>query len=66
MEKRINTLDADTGTPIPQSGSPYTQPSMIKIPPQVATTVCWVALGFGIAWWLFTRNQRVTSRRNEG
>jgi hypothetical protein len=26
--------------------------SMINVPPTVAVTVFWVAVGFGLCWWL--------------
>lgn len=56
MSKENQTFEADTGQPvnpqpIPQSPN-WQVPSMVKIPPQIATTLCWVALGFGIALWL--------------
>lgn len=43
---------------IPQQVKPIPKgqmASVINIPPQIAVTVCWVALGFGIAWWLLER-----------
>jgi hypothetical protein len=65
MKSANPTFDADTGTPvtadIPVTPSPMngtsTIPSVINIPPQIAVTVCWIALGFAICWYL-TRPKR--------
>lgn len=61
------TINADTGqvesNPPPAATPMYrpigsTIPSIINIPPQVAVTVFWVAVGFGICWWLTGRRDR--------
>lgn len=58
------TYDADSGTPVTNNdtagtGTSNVQPmpangamaSIINIPPQIAVTLVWVALGFVIAWY---------------
>ncbi|MDE2105989.1 MAG: hypothetical protein KGL39_52690 [Patescibacteria group bacterium] len=55
------TFDADTGQPVTDA-APLTTPngtvaSIVNIPPQIATTIVWVALGFAICWYL-TRPKR--------
>lgn len=32
--------------------------SIINIPPQIAVTIFWVAVGFGLCWWLMDRMPR--------
>jgi hypothetical protein len=58
-QQTASTYDADTGEtvqPPPVQPYPmrngYTVPSLINIPPQVAVTVFWVAVGFGLCWWM--------------
>jgi len=58
--KTINadaTLDSTSPT-IP----PGTVPSIIKIPPQLATTVVWIVVGVGIGWYLFRPKPRTINR----
>ncbi len=61
------TINAATGQVEPESVRPqpmvarppqYTIPSIINIPPQIAVTVFWVALGFGLCWWLMGKRSR--------
>lgn len=40
----------------------YTMASIINIPPQIATTVCWVAVGVAIGWWLFRPSRSQVQR----
>lgn len=41
---------------------PYTVASIINIPPQIATTVCWVALGVAIGWYIFRPHRNTQAR----
>jgi hypothetical protein len=62
--KSVNaTLDADTGTPVPDAPVVTNSgiPSVINIPPQIAVTVCWIAVGFAACWYL-TRPKRNQSQ----
>jgi len=61
------TVDAQTGQVVNDattaaSITPSTTASIINIPPQIATTVCWIALGFALCWWFTCRK---TSHRRE-
>lgn len=42
----MNTAPINTGTP-----------SIISIPPQIATTLVWVAVGFAIGVWICNRSK---------
>lgn len=59
----MKTVSADAeyvppNTPlVPNQG---TVPSIIAIPPQIATTVVWIAFGIGIGWYLFRPRPRET------
>ncbi len=37
--------------------------SVINIPPQIATTVCWVAVGFALCWWLTGKREEKKNSR---
>jgi len=59
MERKTTFAETEVVDSIPP-GQPTRLPnsqmaSVINIPPQIAVTVCWVALGFGICWWLMDR-----------
>lgn len=65
FDAETGQVDQETETPNP-GFPPYnptqriarpvgTIPSMINIPPQVAVTVFWMAVGFGLCWWLSNR-----------
>lgn len=61
----MKTINAD-GT-ISDTGSPLvttpnnTVASIINIPPQIAVTIFWVAVGFGICWWLTSTRKHHTT-----
>jgi hypothetical protein len=60
------TIDADNGqvvTPTPMP-TPPTTASIINLPPQIATTLCWIGLGFVLCWY-FTCRKSSSHRRED-
>lgn len=59
----LNRPVRPTTIPMPTN---RTVPSLIPIPNQVAVTVCWVAAGFALGYYLCHRMNSPRSRRNIG
>jgi hypothetical protein len=47
----VSTDSSDTVSTVPKG----TVASIINVPPQIAVTIFWVAVGFGLCWWLSKR-----------
>lgn len=63
------TFDADSGQPVDDAGQPTVTPlnpnqipSLVRIPPQIATTAVWIGIGFllglGTCYYISERSKR--------
>jgi len=62
MKSANPTFDADSGAPINDTTASTTSStiptaSIINVPPQIAVTICWIAVGFALCWYM-TRPKR--------
>jgi hypothetical protein len=56
-------LDASTGKPQVMPMPKQQMASIINVPPQIAVTICWVALGIGIGLYISHKSRSPKGRR---